>query len=67
MKIVHLSDTHVGYMGQGLQRFVAVPWLPNIPVRQQTADIVAAFTSAIDTHHHYDPARPRHSQRRCLR
>lgn len=48
MKIVHLSDTHLGYMGQGLQRFVTVPWLPNIPVRQQAADIVAAFTSAID-------------------
>jgi DNA repair exonuclease SbcCD nuclease subunit len=48
MKIVHLSDTHLGYMGQGLQRFVSVPWLPNIPVRQQAADIVAAFTSAID-------------------
>ena len=48
MKIVHLSDTHLGYMGQGVQRFVSVPWLPNIPVRQQAADIVAAFTTAID-------------------
>jgi DNA repair exonuclease SbcCD nuclease subunit len=48
MKVVHLSDTHLGYMGQGLQRFVSVPWLPNIPVRQQAADIVAAFIEAID-------------------
>ncbi len=48
MKIVHISDTHLGYMGQGLGKMVSVPWLPNVLVRQQAADIIAAFTTAVD-------------------
>ncbi|MDP9310491.1 MAG: metallophosphoesterase [Chloroflexota bacterium] len=48
MKIVHISDTHLGYMGQGLGKIVSVPWLPNVLVRQQAADIIAAFTTAVD-------------------
>jgi DNA repair exonuclease SbcCD nuclease subunit len=48
MKIVHLSDTHLGYSGQGSQRLVEAPGQPGMLIRRQAADILEAFVAAID-------------------
>jgi DNA repair exonuclease SbcCD nuclease subunit len=48
MKIVHLSDTHLGYAGQGPQRLVEAPGQPGVLIRRQAADILEAFVAAID-------------------
>jgi DNA repair protein SbcD/Mre11 len=48
MKIVHLSDTHLGYAGQGAQRLVEAPGQPGILIRRQAADILESFVNAVD-------------------
>ncbi len=48
MKIAHLSDTHLGHRGQGVQRPVADPWRPGVWLRQQELDIMSALAEAID-------------------
>lgn len=48
MKIAHLSDTHLGYAGVGVQRYVEDPYRPGISIRQQEADIMDGFREAID-------------------
>lgn len=48
MKIVHVSDTHLGHVGQGIQRQVEDPFHPGARISQRAADIVEAFRRAID-------------------
>ena len=48
MRIVHLSDTHLGYTGQGFQRLVEDPWRPGLRVRQQEADVMLGLLRAVD-------------------
>lgn len=48
MKIVHLSDTHLGYPGHGLQRRVEDDRRPGLLIQQQEADLLARLEEAID-------------------
>ena len=48
MKIAHLSDTHLGYPGHGLQRWIEDPARPGISLRQGEADIADGLRRAID-------------------
>lgn len=48
MKLVHISDTHLGYGGVGPQRHVEDPSRTGILIRQQEADIMIGFQQAID-------------------
>lgn len=48
MKLVHISDTHLGYLGQGIQRMVADPYQPGMQVRQWEADLMSGLNHTID-------------------
>jgi exonuclease SbcD len=48
MKLVHLSDTHLGYRGQGIEKLVDDPWTPGVPVGQREADLMLGLIRAID-------------------
>lgn len=48
LKIVHLSDTHLGYLGQGIQRLVEDPWQPGAQIRQQELDLMHGLVEAVD-------------------
>lgn len=48
MKLVHLSDTHLGYRGQGFERLVDDPWRRGVPVRQREADLMLGLMRAVD-------------------
>ncbi len=48
MKIAHLSDTHLGYRGQGIPKYVEHPWKPDIMIRQWEADLMMGLKRAID-------------------
>lgn len=48
MKLVHLSDTHLGYRGQGIEKMVADPWRPGVPIRQREADLMLGLMRAAD-------------------
>jgi DNA repair exonuclease SbcCD nuclease subunit len=49
MKLVHLSDTHLGHLGQGRQpQAVEDPFQPGARTTQRAADILAAFRQAVD-------------------
>ncbi len=49
MKIVHLSDTHLGYRGQGLSKLVEIPSSEGITVPQWQVDLMCGFVRAIDS------------------
>ncbi len=46
--IVHLSDTHLGYAGQGVQRVVEDLRYPGLRLRQQEVDIMQGLAVAVD-------------------
>ena len=48
MKLVHLSDTHLGYRGQGIEKMVDDPWRPVVPIRQREADLMLGLIRAVD-------------------
>lgn len=48
MKLVHLSDTHLGYRGQGIECLVDDPWRPGVAIRQREADIMLGLMRAVD-------------------
>jgi exonuclease SbcD len=48
MKLVHLSDTHLGYRGQGIEKMVDDPWRPGVPIRQREADLMLGLIRAVD-------------------
>lgn len=48
MKLIHLSDTHLGYRGQGFEQLVDDPWRPGVPVRQREADLMLGLIRAVD-------------------
>ena len=48
MKLVHLSDTHLGYRGQGIEKMVEDPWRPGVPIRQREADLMLGLIRAVD-------------------
>jgi DNA repair exonuclease SbcCD nuclease subunit len=48
VKIAHLSDTHLGHVGQGIQEMVDDPFHPGVLISQRAADILLAFRRAID-------------------
>lgn len=48
MKLIHLSDTHLGYQGQGIEKMVDAPWRPEVPMRQREADLMLGLIRAID-------------------
>ncbi len=48
MKIAHLSDTHLGYPGQGFERPVEDPWRPGVHVRLREVDLMRGLERAVD-------------------
>lgn len=48
MKIAHISDTHLGHTGQGVQGQVDSPWVVGLKLRQREVDIMQALVRAID-------------------
>lgn len=48
MKIVHMSDTHLGHTGQGIQGQVDSSWVVGLKLRQREADVMQALVGAID-------------------
>ncbi len=48
MKLVHLSDTHLGYRGQGIEKMVDDPWRLGVPIRQREADVMLGLIRAVD-------------------
>lgn len=48
MHIVHISDTHLGCTGNGIQRDVQDPFRPGYFIKQREADIFSAFATAVD-------------------
>ena len=48
LRIAHLSDTHLGYLGQGIQRLVEDPWQPGVQIRQQEHDLMRGLVEAVD-------------------
>lgn len=48
MKLVHLSDTHLGYQGQGVDQLVDDPWRPGVPIRQREADLMLGLMRVVD-------------------
>ncbi|MGO8949674.1 MAG: metallophosphoesterase family protein [Ktedonobacterales bacterium] len=48
MNLVHLSDTHLGYRGQGFEQLVEDPWRPSVPIRQHEADLMLGLMRTVD-------------------
>lgn len=48
MRIAHISDTHLGCIGNGIQRDVPDPFRPGYFIKQREADIFSAFAAAVD-------------------
>lgn len=48
MRIAHISDTHLGCTGPGIQRDVPDPFRKGYFIKQQEANIFTGFVSAID-------------------
>jgi hypothetical protein len=48
MRIAHISDTHLGHTGQGIQPQVQNPFHPGSWITQRAADILIAFERSID-------------------
>lgn len=49
MKLVHLSDTHLGHRGQGRQHLISDPWSPDRQLSLREVDIMQGLVHAIDS------------------